>query len=120
MSIFNWDYFSFVNTDWTWAKRELIAIPVLVLVLCFGWMKMVRVALVDEQEHLISLNKDQPLSDDEGPQSSQVGDNLQGHLSSLTPKCLFRNALGDFRAWKCVPLFYNKIMEVDICYCVQA
>jgi hypothetical protein len=30
MSIFNWDYFSFANTDWTWAKRELIAIPILV------------------------------------------------------------------------------------------
>ena len=102
MSIFNWDYFSFVNTDWTWAKRELIAIPVLVLVLCFGWMKMVRVALVDEQEHLISLNKDQPLSDDEGALSSQVAF-VEMYLAILE--------LGSLLAWKCGPLFHNKIME---------
>jgi hypothetical protein len=33
MTIFNWDYLSFVNTDWTWAKRELMVIPVLVSML---------------------------------------------------------------------------------------
>ena len=70
MSIFNWKYFSFVNTDWTWAQRELIAIPILVLVLWFGWMKMVRSALVDEQQ--VILENAKPFSDDEGAQSSQV------------------------------------------------
>jgi hypothetical protein len=42
MTIFNWSYFSFVNTDWTWVQRELLIIPVLVLILWVGWMKMVR------------------------------------------------------------------------------
>jgi hypothetical protein len=47
--IFDWKLFSFVNLDWTWVQRELLIIPVLVLVLWFFWMRSVREAIVDEQ-----------------------------------------------------------------------
>ena len=53
MTILDWKYFSFVNLDWTWVQRELLVIPVLVLVLWFFWMRSVREALVDEQAQVI-------------------------------------------------------------------
>ena len=49
MASFNWTYFSFYQYDTMWIYRELLAIPILVLILWYGWMKVVRSALVDAQ-----------------------------------------------------------------------
>ena len=64
MTIFDWKYFSFVNLDWTWVQRELLVIPVLVLVLWFFWMRSVREALVDEQAQVLKESS-KHFSDDE-------------------------------------------------------
>ena len=55
MTLFDWKYFSFANLDWTWVQRELLIIPVLVLVLWFFWMRSVREAIVDEQAQVFDL-----------------------------------------------------------------
>ena len=42
MAVFNWDYLSFYDYDITWLYREVVFIPVLIVVLWFIWMKVVR------------------------------------------------------------------------------
>ncbi len=42
MAVFNWNYFSFYEYNTTWLYRELLLIPLLVIVLLFLWMKIVR------------------------------------------------------------------------------
>lgn len=51
--IFNWEYMSFVNLDTTWLYREMLAIPVVVLILWVLWLRVVRSALKDEEEILL-------------------------------------------------------------------
>ena len=42
MAVFNWNYLSFVNFDSTWVYREMVLIPILIVILWFVWMKVVR------------------------------------------------------------------------------
>merc|ERR1712026_19021 len=47
MAVFNWNYLSFYDFDSTWLYREVVLIPILIVVLWFIWMKVVRSALKD-------------------------------------------------------------------------
>ena len=42
MAVFNWNYLSFVSFDSTWVYREMVLIPILIVILWFVWMKVVR------------------------------------------------------------------------------
>ena len=42
MAVFNWNYLSFYTFDSTWLYREVILIPILIVILWFIWMKVVR------------------------------------------------------------------------------
>jgi len=57
MAIFNWEYLSFTNINQTWLYREVVIIPVVVLVLWVLWMKVIRSALNDKREEAMSLEE---------------------------------------------------------------
>jgi len=57
MAIFNWEYLSFTNFDQTWMTRELLIIPVVVLVLWVLWLRVIREALNDKREEAMSLEE---------------------------------------------------------------
>jgi hypothetical protein len=57
MAIFNWQYLSFMNLDPTWLYRELLIIPVMVLVLWVLWLKVIRSALNDKKEEAMSIEE---------------------------------------------------------------
>merc|ERR1712029_863427 len=72
MAVFNWNYLSFVNFDSTWVYREMVLIPILIVILWFVWMKFVRSALKD------ALNTTRAMSVDEA----------YANLSSMMPSQL--------------------------------
>ena len=57
MAIFNWEYLSFTNLDQTWLYREVLIIPVVVLVLWVLWMKVIKDALNDKREEAMSIEE---------------------------------------------------------------
>jgi len=48
MAVFNWEYLSFVNFDSTWFNREILALPLVIIVLWFLWMRVVKATLEDK------------------------------------------------------------------------
>jgi len=57
MAIFNWEYLSFTTFDQTWMTRELLIIPVVVLILWVLWLRVIRDALNDKREEAMSLEE---------------------------------------------------------------
>ena len=57
MAIFNWEYLSFYNLDQTWLYREMLIIPLLVIVLWVLWLKVIRSALNDKREEAMSIEE---------------------------------------------------------------
>ena len=57
MAIFNWEYLSFYNLDQTWLYREMLIIPLLVIVLWVLWLKVIRNALNDKREEAMSIEE---------------------------------------------------------------
>ena len=57
MAIFNWEYFSYITMDQTWLYRELLFIPLLVIVLWVLWLKVIRDALQDKREEAMSIDE---------------------------------------------------------------
>jgi len=57
MAIFNWEYLSFTRFDQTWLYRELVIIPVVLLILWVLWLKVIRSALNDKREEAMSLEE---------------------------------------------------------------
>merc|ERR1712079_903941 len=47
MNVFNWEYLSFISIDSTWLYREVLLIPILLVILWIVWMKVVRNSLQD-------------------------------------------------------------------------
>merc|ERR1711988_1524682 len=45
MNVFNWEYLSFITIDSTCLYRELLLIPILLVLLWIVWMKVVRSSL---------------------------------------------------------------------------
>merc|ERR1711983_450138 len=70
MAVFNWNYLSFVNFDSTWVYREMVLIPILIVILWFVWMKVVRSALKD------ALNTTRAMSVDEAYANAAINDAL--------------------------------------------
>merc|ERR1712209_386127 len=70
MAVFNWNYLSFVNFDSTWVYREMVLIPILIVILWFVWMKVVRSALKD------ALNTTRAMSVDEAYANAVINDAL--------------------------------------------
>merc|ERR1712083_1270300 len=48
MNVFNWEYLSFISIDSTWLYREMLLIPILLVILWIVWMKVVRSHLQDK------------------------------------------------------------------------
>merc|ERR1711982_278342 len=69
-AVFNWNYLSFVNFDSTWVYREMVLIPILIVILWFVWMKVVRSALKD------ALNTTRAMSVDEAYANAVINDAL--------------------------------------------
>ena len=57
MAIFNWEYLSFYTFDQTWFYREMLLIPIIVIVLWVLWLKVVRNALNDKREEAMSIQE---------------------------------------------------------------
>lgn len=57
MAIFNWEYLSFYTLDQTWFYREMLVIPLVVIVLWVLWLKVIRSALNDKQEEAMSIEE---------------------------------------------------------------
>eukprot|EP00088_Acartia_fossae_P022078 TRINITY_DN2336_c0_g2_i2.p1 TRINITY_DN2336_c0_g2~~TRINITY_DN2336_c0_g2_i2.p1 ORF type:complete len:115 (+),score=34.58 TRINITY_DN2336_c0_g2_i2:54-347(+) len=54
--VFSWEYFSFLQIDDAAANKELLLIPVLLLLLGFVWMKLVRTETTAEKSG-ININE---------------------------------------------------------------
>jgi len=50
MALFSWEYLSFLKLDQTWFYREMLFIPLAVIVLWVLWLKVVRSALDDNKK----------------------------------------------------------------------
>ena len=57
MANFNWEYLAFLNLDQTWLYREMIIIPVVVIVLWVLWLKVIREALNDKRAEAMSIEE---------------------------------------------------------------
>lgn len=57
MAIFNWEYLSFYTLDQTWFYREMLIIPLVVIVLWVLWLKVIRSALNDKHEEAMSIEE---------------------------------------------------------------
>ena len=57
MAIFNWEYLSFYHLDPTWFYREMLIIPLMVIVLWVLWLKVIRSALNDKREEAMSIEE---------------------------------------------------------------
>ena len=57
MANFNWEYLAFLNLDQTWLYREMIIIPVVVIVLWVLWLKVIREALNDKRDEAMSIQE---------------------------------------------------------------
>ena len=57
MTNFNWEYLAFLNLDQTWLYREMIIIPVVVIVLWVLWLKVIREALNDKRDEAMSIQE---------------------------------------------------------------
>ena len=57
MAVFNWEYLYFTNFNQTWLYREIVIIPVVVLILWVLWLKVIRSALNDKREEAMSLEE---------------------------------------------------------------
>ena len=57
MANFNWEYLAFLNLDQTWLYREMIIIPVVVIVLWVLWLKVIREALNDKRVEAMSIQE---------------------------------------------------------------
>ena len=57
MANFNWEYLAFLNLDQTWLYREMIIIPVVVIVLWVLWVKVSREALNDKRVEAMSIEE---------------------------------------------------------------
>merc|ERR1712111_201435 len=64
MAVFNWNYLSFVNFDSTWVYREMVLIPILIVILWFVWMKVVRSALKDALNTTRAMSVDEAYAND--------------------------------------------------------
>ena len=70
MANFNWEYLAFLNLDQTWLYREMIIIPVVVIVLWVLWLKVIREALNDKRV------ADRAMSIEEAYQEAIINDAL--------------------------------------------
>lgn len=57
MAIFNWEYLAFLKLDQTWFYREMLIIPVVVIVLWVLWLRVIRDALNDKREEAMSIEE---------------------------------------------------------------
>ena len=57
MANFNWEYLAFLHLDQTWLYREMIIIPVVVIVLWVLWLKVIREALNDKRVEAMSIQE---------------------------------------------------------------
>jgi hypothetical protein len=57
MAIFSWEYLAFLKLDQTWFYREMLIIPLVVIVLWVLWLRVIRDALNDKREEAMSIEE---------------------------------------------------------------
>merc|ERR1711997_1022978 len=57
MNVFNWEYLSFISIDSTYLYREILLIPILLVILWVVWMKVVRSSLQDVKQPAMSIQE---------------------------------------------------------------